>query len=102
MVLANLFGMFEGPDLLIILAVILLLFGGAKVPELARSLGRAKREFHDAINESNRTPEQTAAPVVSATDLPNGGSADDIVTVSRAELERLRAAAAQAHPHTPN
>ena len=35
-----------GPsELLIILVVVLVLFGGAKLPELARSLGRAKHEF---------------------------------------------------------
>ncbi|MFH1836344.1 MAG: twin-arginine translocase TatA/TatE family subunit [Methanobacteriota archaeon] len=32
-------------ELLIILAIILLLFGGKKLPELARSLGLAKKEF---------------------------------------------------------
>jgi sec-independent protein translocase protein TatA len=34
-----------GPELLIVLAVILLLFGGRKLPELARSMGQAKKEF---------------------------------------------------------
>lgn len=34
-----------GPELLIVLAVVLLIFGGRKVPELARSLGQAQREF---------------------------------------------------------
>ncbi len=33
------------PELLIILALVLVLFGGKKLPELARSLGSAKREF---------------------------------------------------------
>jgi sec-independent protein translocase protein TatA len=33
------------PELLIILLVILLLFGGAKLPKLARSLGQAQKEF---------------------------------------------------------
>lgn len=32
-------------ELLIILAVLLLLFGAKKLPDLARSLGRAKSEF---------------------------------------------------------
>jgi sec-independent protein translocase protein TatA len=36
------------PELLIVLAVVLLLFGGAKLPSLARSLGEAKREFEGA------------------------------------------------------
>jgi len=34
------------PELLIVLLVVLLLFGGRKLPELARSLGQAKQEFH--------------------------------------------------------
>jgi len=41
-----------GPsELVIILVVILVLFGGAKLPELARSLGKAKREFHRGLDE---------------------------------------------------
>lgn len=33
------------PDILIVLAVLALLFGGSKLPSLARSLGSAKAEF---------------------------------------------------------
>lgn len=33
------------PELLIVLAVVLLLFGARRVPDLARSLGEAQREF---------------------------------------------------------
>lgn len=40
-----------GPELLIVLAIILLLFGGAKLPALARSLGRAQREFREGVND---------------------------------------------------
>ena len=36
-----------GPELLIVLVVVLLIFGSKKVPELARSLGRAQKEFKD-------------------------------------------------------
>ena len=39
------------PELLIILAVVLLLFGGAKLPELAKSLGKAKKEFQKGVEE---------------------------------------------------
>jgi len=38
-------------EILIILFVLLLLFGGKKIPELARGLGRGIREFKDAANE---------------------------------------------------
>jgi sec-independent protein translocase protein TatA len=39
------------PELLIILLVILLLFGGAKLPKLARSLGQAQKEFKQGLHE---------------------------------------------------
>ena len=39
------------PELLIVLVVILVLFGGAKLPKLARSLGEAKRELDAGIRE---------------------------------------------------
>lgn len=40
-----------GPELLIILALVLLIFGGAKLPKLARSLGQAQKEFKDGLAE---------------------------------------------------
>ncbi len=39
------------PELLIILAVVLVLFGGAKLPALARSLGQARHEFEQGSKE---------------------------------------------------
>jgi sec-independent protein translocase protein TatA len=39
------------PELLIVLLVVLLLFGGRKLPELARSLGQAKKEFHQGTTD---------------------------------------------------
>jgi sec-independent protein translocase protein TatA len=41
------------PELLIVLLVVLVLFGGAKLPQLARSLGRAQSEFKQGLKESN-------------------------------------------------
>ena len=41
----------DGPVFWAILAVALLLFGGSKIPELARGLGKAKREFKKASEE---------------------------------------------------
>lgn len=39
------------PELLIILAVVLLLFGSTRLPKLARSLGQASKEFKQGVNE---------------------------------------------------
>ncbi|HVF74506.1 MAG TPA: twin-arginine translocase TatA/TatE family subunit [Acidimicrobiales bacterium] len=40
-----------GPELLIVLLVVLLLFGGSRLPKLARSLGQAQREFRQGTDE---------------------------------------------------
>ncbi len=39
------------PELLIVLVVILVLFGGAKLPKLARSLGQAQNEFKQGMKD---------------------------------------------------
>ena len=36
------------PEIILILLIVLLLFGGKKIPELMRGLGRGVREFNDA------------------------------------------------------
>ena len=43
------------PELLIVLAVVLLLFGSKKLPELARGMGRASKEFRKGLRESSDT-----------------------------------------------
>jgi sec-independent protein translocase protein TatA len=42
-----------GPDLIVILLIILVLFGAKKLPELARGMGQAVREFQKAKDEFN-------------------------------------------------
>jgi sec-independent protein translocase protein TatA len=37
-------------EIMVILIIVLLLFGGKKIPELMRGLGRGVREFNDAKN----------------------------------------------------
>ena len=50
-----------GPtELLIVLGIILLLFGGSKLPKLARSLGQAKNEFEAGTKEGKRELEEPA------------------------------------------
>jgi len=40
-------------ELVIVLIIILLVFGGAKLPKLARSLGQAQKEFKDGLAEGS-------------------------------------------------
>lgn len=58
-----------GPELLLILAVVLLLFGAKKLPELAKGLGRSVKEFKKASNEieeEEQAAKAAPAPVASA------------------------------------
>ena len=51
-----------GSELIIILIIVLVLFGGAKLPKLARSLGQAQKEFKDGMNdEEPPSPEDGAS-----------------------------------------
>lgn len=45
------FGNMGFPEYIIIFLVVILLFGGKKIPELARGLGKGIREFKDASKE---------------------------------------------------
>ncbi len=47
--LLGIFGL-GGPEMILIGVVILVFFGGSKIPELAKGLGRGIREFKDASN----------------------------------------------------
>jgi sec-independent protein translocase protein TatA len=47
------------PELLVILFIILILFGGKQLPELARSMGEAVREFQTATKETKKIDEKT-------------------------------------------
>ena len=54
--------MVSGPtQLIILLVIILILFGGKKLPELARSLGKSLGEFKKGKEEGDK-PEVTAQP----------------------------------------
>ena len=50
-------------ELLLIFFVVLLLFGGKKLPELARSMGAALREFRKAANEIEEPVRETKEEV---------------------------------------
>lgn len=53
--------LFAPNHILLILLVVLLLFGGKKIPELMRGLGKGIREFNDAKNNVRREMEEGLA-----------------------------------------
>ena len=62
-----------GPDLIVILLIILVLFGAKKLPELARGMGqavkefqKAKDEFNDELHKAGKSEAEIAKPDVKA------------------------------------
>ena len=60
-----------GPDLIVILLIVLVLFGAKKLPELARGMGqavkefqKAKDEFNDELHKAGKSNTQIAKPDV--------------------------------------
>jgi sec-independent protein translocase protein TatA len=64
-------GEFSPIHWLIVLAIILLLFGGRKIPELARGLGEGIRSFKDGMSGASHTTTPPAAqPPTAPADKP--------------------------------
>jgi sec-independent protein translocase protein TatA len=57
-----------GPDILIVLVVILVLFGGSQLPKLARGLGSAQREFKKGLEEGSADDKPSSKPDSSKSD----------------------------------
>jgi sec-independent protein translocase protein TatA len=54
--LLSIFLGFVGPwQVVLIIAIVLLLFGGKKIPELMRGLGKGMKEFKDATKEDEKS-----------------------------------------------
>ena len=49
-------GMIGVPQIILIIAVVLLLFGGRKIPELMKGLGSGIKEFKNATKEEEEKP----------------------------------------------
>lgn len=57
MQLSILLGMLGMNEILIILVIVLLLFGGRKIPELMKGIGKGMREFKKASSEDDNDAE---------------------------------------------
>jgi len=89
-----------GYEWLIILAVIALLFGGAKLPKLARSLGSAKGEFEKGLKEGQAAgaagqAEATAAKAEATEAKADAADADAALAEAEAKAAAAEAEAAR-------
>ena len=55
-----------GPEVILILVVVLLIFGAAKLPQLARSLGASAKEFRKGVEEGVDEDEDSDASDVTS------------------------------------
>jgi Sec-independent protein translocase protein TatA len=75
--LADIFGV---DGVIVLIVVLVLLFGGAAIPKLARNLGSAKNEFEKGLEEGKNASANSAEPVndgVSGTTVPTPIRASD-------------------------
>lgn len=51
-----------GPtELIIVLLIVLLIFGGTKLPKLARSMGQAQKEFKKGLAEGHKDDDESSS-----------------------------------------
>jgi sec-independent protein translocase protein TatA len=51
-----------GPEWIIILVVVLVLFGGSQLPKLAKNLGKAQKEFKDGMADADKPADTGSTP----------------------------------------
>ncbi|HEY0519566.1 MAG TPA: twin-arginine translocase TatA/TatE family subunit [Ilumatobacteraceae bacterium] len=49
------FAFLDPPEIILILIVVLVLFGGAQLPKLAKNLGKAQKEFKEGLAEGQKS-----------------------------------------------
>lgn len=67
--------MIGGTELIVIAAIVLLLFGGKKIPELMRSMGQGVRYFKKGVNED--LPQDKTSQTELDVKLPDEGQDQD-------------------------
>jgi sec-independent protein translocase protein TatA len=58
------FAFLQGNELLVVLLIVLVVFGGSQIPKLARNLGQAQKEFKKGFDQGQKdeTGEGTTSP----------------------------------------
>ncbi len=57
----HLLGIIGGTEIIVILVIVLVLFGGKKIPELMRGLGKGVKEYKNAVNDIDKEIKNTTS-----------------------------------------
>ncbi len=79
------------PEILLIILIVILLFGAQKIPELARALGRAQKEFQRARDE---VEEEAKPPPVTEEERLRRAAKDLGISTEGKTIEEIKAAIA--------
>jgi sec-independent protein translocase protein TatA len=71
------FGMPSGPDLIVLLIIVLVLFGAKRLPELARGFGQSVNEFKKAKEEFDKEVAKPASPAAPSTPVVTEAPKDE-------------------------
>jgi sec-independent protein translocase protein TatA len=52
--------MFGSSEMVIVLVIVLVIFGGSQLPKLARNLGKAQKEFKEGMEQASADSEKSA------------------------------------------
>ena len=72
------FGIPSGPDLIILLIIVLVLFGAKRLPEIARSLGQSVHEFKKAKQEFEDQVSKPTTPAAPTTPPSNASPSEEV------------------------
>lgn len=81
------FGIPSGPDLIVLLIIVLVLFGAKRLPEIARSLGQSVHEFKKAKQEFEEAANAKSAPSIPASSTPVAAPPAPSATVTSTSSE---------------
>lgn len=78
---------FDGPDMIIVLVIVLLLFGPKNLPKLARSIGSSVKELknglHGMTDEEKETPGASAEQQHAKTETPSPAPASTVTSEAK-------------------
>jgi sec-independent protein translocase protein TatA len=68
---------FSGWEIILVVAVLFLLFGASRLPQLAKSLGQARKEFKQGMKEAEAEEAEEKAQIASNTAAPQINAVSD-------------------------